>query len=216
MSNLRLIKLIQFIATFFFLIISSALYAQSNNPAGQLSSLLNNFHSMSAQFNQNIIDPNGNIIQQSSGNMALQRPGKFRWQTQRPNPQLALADGKNIWVYDPQLQQATRQKQTAINNSPGALLSGNVSKLAQQFNVKSLAPIANTDQGFILTPNDKNALFQSVQLYFNHGLLQTMRLKDNLDQLTLIQFHQVKNNIAINPSLFRFSPPKGVDVVTGN
>lgn len=216
MSNLRLIKLIQFIATFFFLIISSALYAQSNNPAAQLSSLLNNFHTMSAQFDQNIIDPNGSIIQQSSGTMALQRPGKFRWQTQRPNPQLALADGKNIWVYDAQLQQATRQKQTAINNSPGALLSGNVSKLAQQFNVKYLAPIANTDQGFILTPNDKNALFQSVQLYFNHGLLQTMRLKDNLDQLTLIQFHQVKNNIAINPSLFRFSPPKGVDVVTGN
>ncbi len=170
---------------------------------------------MSSQFNQSITDPNGNVLQQSSGIMALQRPGKFRWETQHPNPQLALADGKNIWVYDSQLQQATRQPQIAANNSPGALLSGNVTKLSHEFTVSSLTPIANTDQGFNLVPIDKNALFQSVQLYFNHGLLQTMRLKDNLDQTTLIQFHLVKNNIAINTALFQFSPPKGVDVVTG-
>lgn len=191
------------------------MYAAYNQTSDQLSRLLNNFHSMSAQFDQTITDPQGHAIQKSSGLMALQRPGKFRWETRHPNPQLALADGNFIWVYDAQLQQVTRQVQTNTNNSPGALLSGNVNKLSQEFNVSALTPIAHTDQGFNLTPVDKNALFQSVQLYFNHGLLQTMKLQDNLDQTTSVQFHQVKNNVALNSKLFHFSPPKGVDVVTG-
>ncbi len=170
---------------------------------------------MSAQFNQTIIDPQGNAIQQTSGTMALQRPGKFRWDTQKPNAQLALADGKNIWLYDSQLQQATRQTQTANNNSPGALLSGDVTKLSKEFNINALTSITNSDQGFNLSPKNKDALFQSVALYFNHGLLVTMKLKDNLDQTTEVKFTGVKNNFALSPSLFRFVPPKGVDVVTG-
>lgn len=215
MKSSRIVNVLRIITTVSMLLMSVCVFAQSNNATAQLTNLLNNFHSMSAQFDQTIIDPHGNAIQQSSGQMALQRPGKFRWETQRPNAQLALADGRNIWVYDSQLQQVTRQTQIAANNSPGALLSGDVSKLSKEFNINSLAPIANTNQGFNLVPKNKDALFQSVELYFTHGLLQSMRLKDNLDQTTVVQFHQVKNNLALNPSLFRFVPPKGVDVVTG-
>lgn len=216
MKKSRKINLLQIFSFIWLSFLSFCIDAQNNNATAQLTSLLNNFHSMSARFDQTIIDPQGNAIQQSNGQMALQRPGKFRWETQHPNPQLALADGKNIWVYDSQLQQATRQHQTSANNSPGALLSGNVTKLSQEFIINFLSPIAHTDQGFNLVPKNKNALFQSVQLYFNHGLLQSMRLKDNLDQTTVVQFHQVKNNSVLNPSLFHFLPPKGVDVVTGS
>lgn len=211
----RILNFIQMITAISILLMSCCVYAQSDNPTTQLIGLLNNFHSMSAQFDQTIIDSHGNAIQQSSGQMDLQRPGKFRWDTLRPNAQLALADGKNIWVFDSQLQQVTRQTQIAANNSPGALLSGDVTRLSNEFNISSLSPIANTDQGFNLVPKNKDVLFQSVELYFNHGLLRSMRLKDNLDQTTVVQFHQVKNNLALNPSLFRFVPPKGVDVVMG-
>lgn len=195
-------------------IFAMSAFAQTANATDQLTTLLNNFHSMQAQFQQTIIDTQGNAIQQSSGSMALQRPGKFRWETVQPAPQLALADGKFIWVYDQQLQQVTRQRQqSSANNSPAALLSGSVTRLSQQFNTAAIPPITNTDSGFILTPRDKDASFQAVRLYFSHGQLRVMRLIDNLDQTTVIQFLRVRNNGAINPALFHFSPPAGTDVV---
>lgn len=192
-------------------------HAATTNASTQLSSLLNNFHSMQAQFTQTIYDPQGNAIQRSAGQMALQRPGKFRWETRQPAPQLAIADGRYVWSYDKQLQQVTRRPQETNDNksSPAALLSGSISGLSAQFNINSVAPIARTDAGFSLIPINKNAAFQAVRLYFNHGTLRTMRLIDNLDQTTVIQFQQVIINSAINPNLFRFIPPAGVDVVTG-
>lgn len=205
--------------TLFFLtfVTSMCAYSASNNSTAQLSALLNNFQNMQAQFTQTIFDAQGNAIQTSSGQMALQRPGKFRWQTMRPAPQLAIADGRYVWTYDKQLQQVTRRQQQTGNNknSPAALLSGSTNELSAQFNIKALQPIAHTDEGFSLRPTASNAAFQNVLLYFNHGTLQVMRLTDNLDQTTVIKFRQVKINTAISPQLFRFSPPPGVDVVTG-
>lgn len=182
------------------------------NPAAsnQLTQLLQNLKTFSADFNQVIQDKNGNTIQESHGKMALQRPGRFRWNTLKPNQQLIVADGKTIWIYDKDLQEVTKKKQTEDTQSPALLLSDSVDHLAQRFNVSSLST-----NDFELTPV-RSDLFKSVELVFNKkGTLTNMTLNDNLGQHTQIQFTHAFANTSLPSTLFTFHPPKDADVVQG-
>jgi outer membrane lipoprotein carrier protein len=178
----------------------------------QLAQLLNQVSSLQANFVQTIYDTNGEQLQQSSGQMTLQRPGKFRWQTQSPAKQLLIADGKHLWFYDIDLAQATEQPQTADKNSPALLLSGSTTALTQNFIISQLLTTAN-QQLFKLLPKTKSALFQKVQLAFHHNTLSKMQMDDNLGQITVIEFAQTKNNPPLDANLFRFTPPKGIDII---
>lgn len=180
----------------------------ADSAAQALVQILDNLQTVQAQFTQTVLDGQGRSLQQTSGAMTMQRPGKFRWETSKPSQQLLIADGKQIWFYDVDLQQVTVQKQqVASKNSPAMLLSGSPERLAQEFLI--------TQQGstFKLMPKSKEGLFRSVQLVFSDQTLVSMQLIDNLGQVTKVQFSQVQNNPAISPSLFVFKVPAGVDVV---
>lgn len=179
----------------------------------QLAQILNNLRSMQAQFQQTVQNGRGHIMQQSSGKMLLLRPGRFRWDTERPSPQLLIADGQKIWFYDAELQQVTVQDQHATHSgSPALLLDGSSVSLTRDFFVTNVSP-SNNAQVFKLAPRKSDSLFQTVYLNFRQNQLQQMRLVDNLGQQTIITFTKVTVNPAINNSAFRFIPPKGVDVV---
>lgn len=179
------------------------------DPASQeLVQLLSSLQTLQAQFTQTVMDGRGKAIQKTSGQMSMQRPGKFRWQTFSPSRQLLIADGNKIWFYDEGLEQVTVQKQQAVShNSPAMLLSGSPEQLSQQF------IISKQGSTFNLVPKNKEGLFRSVQLTFSNQELANMKLIDNLGQITVVQFSQVKNNPALNASLFTFKVPQGVDVV---
>jgi outer membrane lipoprotein carrier protein len=178
--------------------------------SNQLTVLLQNLKTYQANFDQVIQDKHGTTIQESSGKMALQRPGRFRWETLKPNHQLIVADGKFIWVYDKDLQEVTQKKQTQNAQSPGLLLSDSVDHLAKRFSVS--LPEKND---FKLIPV-KQDLFKSVELFFNdQGTLTQMIMHDNIGQITHIQFDQTSANKSLSSSLFTFHPPKNTDVVQG-
>lgn len=179
------------------------------DPASQeLVQLLGNLQTLQAQFTQTVMDGRGKAIQKTSGQMSMQRPGKFRWQTFSPGKQLLIADGNKIWFYDEGLEQVTVQKQQAVSqNSPAMLLSGSPEQLSEQF------IISKQGSTFKLVPKNKEGLFRSVQLTFNNQQLVNMKLIDNLGQVTVVQFSQVKSNPALSASLFTFKVPQGVDVV---
>jgi len=192
----------------FLLVFTSSAFADS--AADQLVKILGGLQTLQANFSQNVLDGRGNVLQRTTGEMTMQRPGKFRWEVVKPSKQLLIADGQQIWFYDVGLQQVTVQKQpTTQGNSPAALLSGSPQVLAQNFTITQVA----NDQTFKLVPKESSGLFRSVELKFDNNKLQTMRLVDNLGQVTVVTFSQVQNNPALNSGLFRFVPPKGVDVV---
>lgn len=199
-------KFILAITTFFFV---SMAFAQS--PSSQLSDLLQNLQTFQANFSQVIRDKAGTTLSQSQGKMALKRPGLFRWETQRPNQQLIIADGKTIWIYDKDLQQITKQNQNASANTPGLLLSDSVSHLMTRFSIESAGTEKNNT--FNLMPRGKEALFQSVQLVFDQKILKQMILYDNLGQITQITFSNVRANQYLPQDLFRFHAPKNIEVV---
>lgn len=202
-------KLLRTTALLLTLFSCTAAFATASDDIAQR---LSGFTSMTANFQQTVYDAKKQPIQQSSGSMALSRPGKFRWEVTQPTPQLLLADGKNLWIYDMDLDQATRQAISPDNaNSPASLLSGDVSALQQRFSVTNLNEKPYT--AFRLKPRKANDLFKYIDLYFDQDQLVQMQLADNLGSLSVFDFNQIQLDPPLSDKLFTFKPPKGVDVI---
>lgn len=179
-----------------------------------LSQLLNNLQTSRADFTQTVMNSRGQILQQLSGKMTIQRPGCFRWEVMQPNKQLLIADGQRILFYDIDLQQITIQKQkTTDTDSPAALLTESPKNLTQLFVIH---PLMDT-QGFTLFPKNKNALFQSITLIFQKDRLHEMRLTDKLNQQTVINFSHIELNPRLSEKTFQFVMPKdqNIEIVKG-
>jgi len=174
---------------------------------------LTGLSSWSADFAQTIEDGQGKVLRSASGKFYLQRPGKFRWDYAEPSQQLVLGDGKDIWFYDKDLQQANvRSMDATLASTPAVLLSGTGS-IAEQFDIKAL-PDEGGLRWYQLVPKHPDTDFQLVRIGFDKdGELASMFLADKLNQITQLTFtHPVKNPKLI-PDLFTFSPPPGVDVI---
>ena len=163
-------------------------------------------------FEQALIDADGQVVDKTTGTLEIQRPGQFRWSYVDPYEQWLLADGLNIWSYDVDLAQVIVKPQAdALANTPALLLGGSADAL-EQFNYEGsykettttwvrLAP-KNTDSGFI-----------RVELGFVDDTLSRMVFFDNLEQTTLVELRDVAVNEMIDPARFRFDVPDDVDVV---
>jgi outer membrane lipoprotein carrier protein len=183
------------------------------SPASDVERNLTGLSSWSADFAQTIEDGQGKVLRSASGKFYLQRPGKFRWDYAEPSQQLVLGDGKDIWFYDKDLQQANvRSMDATLASTPAVLLSGSGS-IAEQFDIKAL-PDEGGLRWYQLVPRHPDTDFQLVRIGFDKdGELASMFLADKLNQITQLTFtHPVKNPKLI-PDLFTFSPPPGVDVI---
>src|SRR3984957_3237058 len=88
-------------------------------PAADVEKYLNGLASWAADFEQTIDDGRGNVLRSAAGRLYLQRPGKFRWDYSQPSEQLVLADGKQIWFYDKEREQANvRDMDTSLARKP--------------------------------------------------------------------------------------------------
>lgn len=178
-------------------------------PSQQLATLLNGLQMTQGQFSQTLYSHRGQVLQKSTGTFALSRPGQFRWQTLAPTPQLLIADGKKVWLYDPDLNQVSWFAEQLNNKqSPAMLLVGNIEDLARQYVIRFKQN--DQQQSFTLTPK-KSSFFEQVQLVFDEGSLSSMTIQDNLHQVTHIEFDDLSEGAPA--SLFQFTPPKGADVV---
>ncbi len=168
--------------------------------------------SLKARFSQTVFDKNGRKTQESSGNLYFSRPGKFRWVYQKPYAQLIVGDGKKLWIHDEDLDQVTvRKLDSALGDSPAALLAGD-NDIAKLFNLKE-SGVKDGLEWLEATPKGKEGSFEKVRMGFKGDDLQAMELKDNFGQTTLLRFSNLERNPALGASLFRFTPPKGVDIL---
>lgn len=168
---------------------------------------------LDGQFTQQVYDVRGKLKETSSGRVALSAPRLFRWEYAKPYPQLIVADGKKVWVYDPDLQQVTvRGQGSEEQNSPLSALI-DPTKLDKQFNV-SESGSADGLQWLTLTPKSEgDAGFQSARLGFGDNGLIRMEVLDAAGQSTRISFSDWKRNPSFAAGTFKYTPGKGVDVV---
>jgi outer membrane lipoprotein carrier protein len=180
-----------------------------------LSTFTRGLKGLQAPFTQQVFDPNGKLKETSSGEVALSAPRLFRWEYRKPYEQLIVADGSRVWVYDPDLQQATRRAQgSAEQGSPLAALI-DPAKLDRDYMVAE-AGDADGLHWLTLKPRKADgAGFESARLGFGDAGLEAMQFVDALGQKSVIEFGAWKRNPAFPAATFRFAPPKGVDVIEG-
>ena len=192
--------------------LSSASAIAAEADAARLTQLLDKSKTISANFSQLTLDGSGTQLQETTGQMAVQRPGLFYWHTDAPQEQVVVSDGKNVTLWDPDLEQATIKKlDQRLTETPALLLSGDVSKISQSFDITSKEQGEVMD--FVLKPKTKDTLFDSLRLSFRKGLVNDMQLIDSVGQRTNILFTAVKANEQIPASKFKFDVPKGADVI---
>lgn len=182
-----------------------------------LAAFTKDLKTLDGQFTQQVYDSNGHLKETSSGRVALSAPRLFRWEYAKPYEQLIIADGKTVWVYDPDLEQVTRRPQGAQEqDSPLAALI-DPSRLDRDYVVTD-AGKADGKQWLTLKPKKVdagNSAFESARLGFDSNGLASMQVIDALGQKTVIAFSGWKRNPSLADDTFRFTPPKGVDVIGG-
>lgn len=178
----------------------------------RLNEFLNNARTLQAEFQQEVLDENQESIQSASGTLAIERPGRFRWDYVAPSKQVIVADGDTIWVYDADLEQVTVKSQDrALRDTPAELLSGG-SDWQEQFSAEELPPSDGLER-VALTPKSKQSNFEKLLLAFGPKDLREMEMVDSFGQITRFAFTQVRRNQPLGGSLFEFQPPPGVDIV---
>lgn len=186
--------------------------SEQQQAANKLSALLGSTQTITGSFSQLTLDSSGTQLQEAAGEMVLRRPGLFRWHTNPPLEQLLVSNGKKVWLYDPDLMQVTVQKMDQrLTHTPALLLSGDVSKISENFSIsyKEGGPVVD----FVLTPTAKDTLFDTLRLSFRDGVINDMQLLDAVGQRTNILFMNVKVNEPVSADQFVFDAPEGVDVI---
>jgi outer membrane lipoprotein carrier protein len=208
-----MLKLRLYAARFALCVLCVSFNAAHATPAAEVEKLLDGVQSWSADFTQTIDDGHGKIVRSAAGKIYLQKPGKFRWDYSQPSAQTIVADGKQIWLYDQDLQQANvRDMDVSLSSTPAVLLSGGAS-VSSQFDVTALPKKDGLDW-YQLVPKHPETDFQLVRIGFDKaGDLVSMFLADKLNQVTHLAFSNSQRNIKLIPDLFVFTPPPGVDVI---
>lgn len=175
----------------------------------ELSRLLQPLGSISGNFRQTLKDEKGKVLQKSSGDFSVQRPGKLRWKTGEPFAQLLVTNNKELWLYDPDLEQVTiRPVDNRMKETPALLLGGKVEEIRGSFSVD------RKKGAYYLTPKRASAPFKSMVIRFdNAGLPSAMTVHDGMGQTTEINFNGLKANPQLSSSLFNFKVPKGTDII---
>ncbi|KPK12512.1 MAG: hypothetical protein AMJ68_01775 [Acidithiobacillales bacterium SG8_45] len=177
-----------------------------------LDRFFNEVLTFKASFDQVVLDEALNTIQESSGTLYIQRPNRFRWDYVMPFKQEIVSDGKQIWVYDVDLQQVTvRKMDGALGNTPAILLAGK-GKLGDNFSVKSLGKQGKLEW-IKMIPKEKDGGFEDIRVGFENGKIRKLEMIDTFGQTTRITLRDNRENKSISKKTFTFVPPKGVDVV---
>ena len=179
----------------------------------ELKSYLQQTTTARARFAQMVLDKNLKKLQEATGTMQFSRPGKFRWEYDKPYEQTIVGDGARLWIYDKDLNQVTvRKLDRALGSSPAALLAGS-NEIEKSYTL-SAAGLQDGLEWIEAVPKNRDTPFEKIRLGFNKSALEAMELRDQFGQVTVIKFSAIERNAKLAAEAFRFTPPKGADVIS--
>ncbi|MBM3342547.1 MAG: outer membrane lipoprotein chaperone LolA [Betaproteobacteria bacterium] len=177
-----------------------------------LKAFLNQTTTAKGRFAQMVLDKNLKKLQESTGTMQFSRPGKFRWEYNKPYEQVIVGDGSRLWIYDKDLNQVTERKlDRALGASPAALLAGS-NEIDKSYTLQAIGNQEGLDW-LEAIPKTKDTAFERIRLGFNKAGLEAMELRDQFGQVTVIKFADLERNPKLAPDAFTFVIPKGADVI---
>jgi len=195
------------------LMLSAAPDQTSTESLDKLVARLKKIETFSGSFVQESVDQKQRRVQESRGELKAQRPGLFYWHTKEPLEQVVYSDGKNVTVYDPDLEQATIQKVSdQSQNTPAILFSGDVERIGDLFEVQLREFDEKTSQ-FLLIPKVKESLFERLKIRFEGSYLKEMHLTDALGQVSALRFVYSEINLKFPKDTFKPNLPEGTDII---
>ncbi len=222
-------KFINYFFVFCLSAFSSVALSQDSRPNGveQLRQFVKTVQSAQGEFaQQQMRTPKPNepqdklkLIRQTSGQFIFQRPGKFVWDTQKPYEQKLIADGKQLLMWDKDLNQLTiRSANQALAASPAAILFGE-SALDAQFELEDGG--SKTDLQWVnlqpkVKPGQGDLPYTKIAIGMAAGLPKALELTDGFGSVVLVVFNQMQINPKIEPSRFQFKAPPGAEVLRLN
>ena len=186
--------------------------AQPGPARTQLEHFSEGLETLHALFEQQVISSDGAVADGSAGQVWLRRPRLFRWEYGGDFPEVVVADGKNIWIYDEMLEQVTVKNQThSALNSPLTLLT-DLGQLDEQFEVREVGDVDGL-QLLELRSRNTESEFERILLGLRDNSLQMMVMEDAFGLRTEVQFLEVRRNPELDSGLFTFQPPESADVI---
>jgi outer membrane lipoprotein carrier protein len=203
-------------------------------PLNRFESIYRSAHTLQVVFLERYFE-NGSLIRAESGVAYFRKPGKMRWEYEKPEKNFFLVDGKYAWFYTPVDHTAMRipARQSDDWRTPLALLAGEgkLSRVCDRVltsQVPSLPEVnlsAATASGFecVLKSSADNSMNNSrtetpprVFLEISEkGELNRVLIQSSGSVQIEFRFKQWEVNPRLAEALFRFSPPPGVVIVDG-
>ncbi|HUF74469.1 MAG TPA: outer membrane lipoprotein chaperone LolA [Gammaproteobacteria bacterium] len=187
--------------------------AAASGPVEFLERYIAEVDDLTANFAQEVFDVDGALIEEesSTGRFSLLRPNRFVWHYDPPYELIVIADGESLWMYDVELETATKAPLSDLATSPAMLLSGE-GTVSEGFSVRDL-PSDDALHWIELLPIEDDSEFQSAKIGFRDGIPEVLDLVDALSQRQRIEFRDVETNTGLRRRDFEFDPPRGVDIV---
>ena len=199
----------RFVSVVFALVLTGAAHAGGID---RLKAFVAGAKTAEADFTQTVTDKTGRVTQQASGKMAFARPGKFRWDYTAPYEQVIVGDGVKLWLYDADLDQVTvKTLGDVIAGTPAALLAGD-NAIDKYFSLKDAGEGGGLEW-LEATPKNKDTTFERIRMGFKGDVLAQMELYDFFGQRTTLKLSKLARNPSSPASKFKFTPPKGADVI---
>ena len=194
---------------FIFLLFCSNVLANSHS---ELSNLLNKMNSLTGNFKQKVIDQNGAILQEVSGQFFFKKPNLFKWNYLEPVKSQLISDGELLYLYDPDLKQVIISQLKKIGGVSSAMLLV-TRDIESLFKVSIIQDEKGVSWFKALPHEPEKANFKEVFINFVQNELKGMRIIDGFDNTTEIEFIKVSRNININEAIFLFNTPEDIDVI---
>lgn len=193
------------------LALPSAVIAQEGTARAQLERFSAGLETLHARFEQRVVNRDGEVEDASEGEVWLARPQRFRWAYGGDFPELVVANGRRVWIYDEVLEQVTIKDQSAIQGSPLTLLT-EPGRLEEQFAVREAGDSGDL-QLLELRALSAESEFERLLVGFSDDTLRLLIMEDAFGLRTELRFSELQRNLDLMPSLFVFEPPEGVDVI---
>lgn len=185
--------------------VSFNVFASSNESDKQeLQKLLKQTQSLSAEFEQQVKDEQGEVLQTLSGRLKLKRPASLYWHTKKPDESVMVANGSKVWYYNPFVEQVTiYAQQDMVDDSPLLLVLDSNGNQWQNYNVSS-------DGNRYFVEHETNG--SQLELVFSDEKLTEITLVQAQGERTELMLSDVVLNETISDEQFVFEVPAGVDV----
>lgn len=196
------------VIAFLCILVSTVQAVAAQTDSELLQSKLAKFDVIQADFKQQVINPEGKLIQESTGQLTISRPGNFYWQVQQPDEELIVSNGSNIWLYSPFIEQVTIMNFVdAIDGTPFVLLSG-----ADASQWKNFEVIRFNNQFIVSNKNNVDNQTKFTFIFDKNDNINEFRVEESHGQVSLFKLTPNQKSKNLSSDLFEFKIPEGIEI----